>query len=81
MPSAAQRTIKQETGSEQENGYHDREVLPALSSYSCAVTNGKPPESIKTGAQDGSSDNGGYGGENQTKIKGKEIKPVVIFDQ
>eukprot|EP00057_Strongylocentrotus_purpuratus_P035304 XP_798511.3 PREDICTED: zinc finger protein GLIS3 [Strongylocentrotus purpuratus] len=67
VPSASQqRTIKQE-GSSGENGYSaERDVLPALSSYSCAVHNGEPP---KSGGQDGGNDEGGYSGENQAKSK------------
>nr|XP_054765144.1 uncharacterized protein LOC129271917 [Lytechinus pictus] len=79
VPSASQRAIKQENGTEQENGYSEREVLPALSSYSCAVTNGKPPETIKAGGQDGGNDDdGGYSGENHTKSKGEGVGTVNL---
>ncbi|XP_071508214.1 zinc finger protein GLIS3-like [Diadema antillarum] len=46
------RTIKQEGLEQTDGGYCGNvEPLPALSSQSCAVTNGKPPEVLKNGLQ------------------------------
>lgn len=78
VPSASQqRAIKQEGSSgERDNGYGaERDVLPALSSYSCAVHNGEPP---KTGGQDGGNEEGGYSGENHTKSKGEGIDSLDL---
>ncbi|XP_072173097.1 uncharacterized protein [Diadema setosum] len=74
-PIPQMRTIKQEGLEQTDGGYSGSvEPLPALSSQSCAVTNGKPPEVLKNGLQQNREDdvNGSYGdGSHFEKNKGK----------
>ena len=71
-PAPQQVIIKQEMGvGLDKGGYRGNvETLPALSSTSCAVTNGKPPEILKNRIQGGGE---GYSGDK----KGNAVCSVV----